>query len=98
VGLSFHLRSSADALFTKAMQMNLLKIWFNEFLQNAAFPAAVLAFACAPINQEIVDVRTGSFTDNVRAAKARTRHINPISREVWYQPTKSPVLKQDRET
>jgi hypothetical protein len=78
--------------------MNLLKIWFNEFAQNAAFPAAVLAFACAPVNNEIPDVRTGSFTDNVRAAKARTSHIKPMSREVWYQPTKSPALKQDRGT
>ena len=26
-----------------------MKIWLEEFLQNAAFPAVVLAFACAPI-------------------------------------------------
>jgi hypothetical protein len=30
-----------------------MKIWLNEFLQNAAFPAVVLAFACAPINNKI---------------------------------------------
>jgi hypothetical protein len=27
-----------------------MKPWFDEFLQNAAFPAVVLAFACAPMN------------------------------------------------
>jgi hypothetical protein len=64
VDLSFHLRSWVDALRTKAMQMNLSKIWFNELLQNAAFPAVVLAFACAPLNNEIADVRTGRFNDH----------------------------------
>jgi hypothetical protein len=49
------------------MQMNLSKIWFNEFLRNAAFPAVVLAFACAPINNEIAEVRIGRFIDHVRA-------------------------------
>jgi hypothetical protein len=27
-----------------------MKPWFDELLQNAAFPAVVLAFACAPLN------------------------------------------------
>jgi hypothetical protein len=53
------------------MQMNLLKIWFNDFLQNAAFPAVVLAFACAPINNEIRGVRTGNFTDHIEVANPR---------------------------
>jgi hypothetical protein len=74
--LSFHLRSSADALCTNAMQMNQLKIWINDFLQNAGFHAIVLAFACAPVKNEIVDVSTGRFTDHVRAAKPQTRHID----------------------
>lgn len=66
VDLSFHLRSWVDALRTKAMQMNLSKIWFNELLENAAFPAVVLAFACAPLNNETADVRTGRFNDHFR--------------------------------
>jgi hypothetical protein len=71
VGLSFHLRLATDALCTTPMQMNLLKIWFNDFLQNAAFPAVVLAFACAPINNEIRGVRTGNFTDHIEVANPR---------------------------
>jgi hypothetical protein len=94
VGLSFHLRSSADGLCTNAMQTNQLKIWINEFLQNAAFPVAVLALACAP---EISGVRTHRFTDQVRAAKPQVRHIEPVNREGWYQTTKSPALKQNAE-
>jgi hypothetical protein len=33
-----------------AQQISAMKPWFDEFLQNAAFPAVVLAFACAPMN------------------------------------------------
>jgi hypothetical protein len=68
VGLSFHLRLSADALWTAAMQTDLFKIWINEFLQNAAFPAVMLAFAYAPINNEIAGVRTGQFPDHIEVA------------------------------
>ena len=96
--LSFHLRSSADALCTNAMQMNQLKIWINDFLQNAGFHAVVLAFACAPVKNEIADVSTGRFTDHIRAAKPQTRHIDPMNREGWYQPAQSLALKQDRRT
>ena len=92
MGLSFHLRSSADGLCTNAMQTNQLKIWINEFLQNAGFPVAVLALACAP---EISGVRTDRFTDQVRAVKPPFRHIEPLNREGWYQPTKSPAMKQN---
>ena len=98
VDLSFHLRSSADALYTNAMQMNQLKIWINDFLQNAGFHAVVLAFARAPVKNEITDVSTGRFTDHVRAAKPQTRQIDPMNREGWYQPAKSLALKQDRRT
>jgi hypothetical protein len=74
-----------------------MKIWFNEFLQNAAFPAVVLAFACSPINNEIPDVRTGRSTDPRRAEKTLISYIDPMNREGWYQPTtKGPALKQDR--
>jgi hypothetical protein len=92
VGLSFHLPSSADGLCTNAMQTNQLKIWINEFLQNAAFPVAVLALACAP---EVSGVRTHRFTDQVRAVKPQIGHIEPVNREGWYQPTKSSALKQN---
>jgi hypothetical protein len=80
------------------MQMNQLKIWINDFLQNAGFHAVVLAFACAPVKNEIADVSTGRFTDHVRAAKPQTRQIDPMNREGWYQPAKSLALKQDRRT
>ena len=40
-----------------------MKIWLEEFLQNAAFPAVVLAFACAPINDRSQDLPAGSLTD-----------------------------------
>ena len=43
-----------------------MKIWLNEFLQNAAFPAVVLAFACAPINDKIPDLQTSQFIDDHR--------------------------------
>jgi hypothetical protein len=58
------------------MQMNQLKVWINDFLQYAGFHAVVLAFACAPVKNEIVDVSTGCFTDHFRAAKPQTRHID----------------------
>ena len=74
-----------------------MKIWFNEFLQNAAFPAVVLAFAYSLINNEIRDVRTGRSTDPRRAEKTLISYIDPMNREGWYQPTtKGPALKQDR--
>jgi hypothetical protein len=34
---------------------SVMKIWFNEFLQNAAFPAVVLAFACSLMNNVVLD-------------------------------------------
>jgi hypothetical protein len=43
-----------------------MKIWFNELLQNAAFPAMVLAFACSLINNEIPDVCKDSTTADYR--------------------------------
>ena len=43
-----------------------MNIWLNEFLQNAAFPAVVLAFACAPINDKIPDLQTSQFIDDHR--------------------------------
>jgi hypothetical protein len=52
--------------------MNLSKIWFNEFLQHAAFPIVVLAFACAPINNKIADVGTGRFTERGTAKMLRS--------------------------
>src|SRR6516225_7870598 len=54
------------------------KIWFDEFLQNAAFPAVVLAFACSSLNNEIADVRTGRPTDHRRAAKMHIWYLAPI--------------------
>src|SRR5262245_2821210 len=42
-----------------------MKIWFDEFLQDAAFPAVVLAFACSSLNNEIADVRP--FHDQKKA-------------------------------
>lgn len=35
-----------------------MKIWINEFLQDAAFPAVVLALACAPINNKIPNLNS----------------------------------------
>jgi hypothetical protein len=49
-----------------------MKTWLNEFLQNAAFPAVVLAFACSLINNETPDVRKDSSTAN-RRRLARTQ-------------------------
>jgi hypothetical protein len=40
-----------------------MKIWFNNFLQNAAFPAVVLAFACAPLNNKVPDLKASQLTD-----------------------------------
>jgi len=57
-----------------------MKIWFNEFLQNAAFPAVVLAFACSPINNEIPDVRTGRSTDPRKAEKTLISYIDTMNR------------------
>ncbi len=41
-----------------------MKTWFNELLQNAAFPAVVLAFACAPINFKASDSPSSRQIDN----------------------------------
>jgi hypothetical protein len=41
-----------------------MKTWFNELLQNAAFPAVVLAFACAPINFKASDSPSSRLIDN----------------------------------
>jgi hypothetical protein len=49
-----------------------MKIWFNKFLENAAFPAIVLAFACSLINHEISDVRQDSSTADQRSRLAKT--------------------------
>jgi hypothetical protein len=40
-----------------------MKIWLSNLLQNAAFPTVVLAFACAPLNYPIPDVRTNCPPD-----------------------------------
>jgi hypothetical protein len=71
-----------------AQVFSAMKIRFNDFLQNAAFPAVVLAFACSSISSEIPDVRTGRLTDHLRSAKMQIRHIDPMKSEGWYQPTK----------
>ena len=58
-----------------AIKLSGMKIWFNEFLQNAAFPAVVLAFACSLIKNEIPDVRMEGFTDHPRIAITKIRAI-----------------------
>jgi hypothetical protein len=60
-----------------------MKIWFNEFLQNAAFPAVVLALACSPINNEIPDARTGRLADHPKVAKTQIRYIDPMTMVGW---------------
>jgi hypothetical protein len=70
-----------------------MKIWFNEFLQNAAFPAVVLAFACSPINNEIPDVRTGRSTDPRRAEKTRISYIDPMKQGRMVPADERPCLK-----
>jgi hypothetical protein len=52
-----------------------MKIWLNEFLQNAAFPAIVLAFACSLINNEIPAVhKDTSAADRRQSAQALIAH------------------------
>jgi hypothetical protein len=46
-----------------------MKVWLNEFLQNAAFPAVVLAFACTTINNRIPDHQASRLIDRREAAK-----------------------------
>ena len=77
---------------------SVMKIWFNEFLQNAAFPAVVLAFACSPMNNVVLDAGHAGPLMTDRAAKMRIRYIAPVNMEAWYQSTKSPAFKPDRGT
>jgi hypothetical protein len=53
-----------------------MKIWLNEFLENAAFPAVILAFACAPINNKIPDLRASRLTDQREVIANRGSDIN----------------------
>src|SRR4029077_15645019 len=55
-----------------------MKLWFNEFLQNAAFPAMVLAFATSLTNMQIRDVRTGRSTDYRKAVRTQVSYIDPM--------------------
>jgi hypothetical protein len=55
-----------------------MKRWFNEFLQNAAFPAMVLAFATSLINIQIREVRTGHSTDYRKAVRTQVSYIDPM--------------------
>jgi hypothetical protein len=55
-----------------------MKCWFNEFLQNAAFPAMVLAFATSLINIQIRDARTGRSTDYRKAVRTQISYIDPM--------------------
>jgi hypothetical protein len=74
-----------------------MKTWFGEFLQNAAFPAVVLAFACSPINTLTMRSRmSGQAASPItaRAAQTRTCYIAPMNREAWYQPTKTPAFNR----
>jgi hypothetical protein len=66
-----------------------MKLWLNEFLQNAAFPAMVLAFASSLINNQIRDARAGRSTDDRKAVRTQLSY-----REGWYQPPKSPASIQ----
>ena len=66
-----------------------MKLWLNEFLQNAAFPAMVLAFASSLINNQIRDARAAPSTEDRKAVRTQVSY-----REGWYQPPKSPLLKQ----
>jgi hypothetical protein len=60
-----------------------MKIWLNEFLQNAAFPAVALAFACAPLNDKIPELQTSQFTDH-RGVASRCRSNHGAVRLVVY--------------
>jgi hypothetical protein len=52
-----------------------MKIWLNEFLQNAAFPAIVLAFACSLINNETPGIhKESSAADHRQLAQALIVH------------------------
>ena len=55
-----------------------MKCWFNEFLQNAAFPAMVLAFATSLINIQIRDLRTGRSPDYRKAVRTQVSYIDPM--------------------
>ena len=55
-----------------------MKCWFNEFLQNADFPAMVLAFATSLINIQIRDARTGRSTDYRKAVRTQISYIDPM--------------------
>jgi hypothetical protein len=53
-----------------------MKIWLNELLENAAFPAIILAFACAPINNKLPDLRASRLTDQREGIANRGSDIN----------------------
>jgi hypothetical protein len=50
-----------------------MKIWLNDFFQNAAFPAIALAFACATINNGTPAFQASRLIDQRRMVK------NPVS-------------------
>jgi len=70
-----------------------MKNWFNELLQNAAFPAVALAFACAPINFKDSDSAASRLIDNrpeLESLDSPARldgQVNTGHRALSYRPT-----------
>lgn len=66
--------NSSKALKLKQKQPNHpfdMKNRLNKFLENAAFPAIVLAFACSLINNDISDLRQDGSTADQRSRLAK---------------------------
>ena len=54
----------AERVHGSIKHFSAMKTWLEEFLQNAAFPAVVLAFACAPMNDRSQDLAASRITDH----------------------------------
>jgi hypothetical protein len=76
-----------------------MKSCLSNLLQDAAFPAVVLAFACAPLNHPLPDVRTHRpldqglrpLLDRLRNEASRDgpfeeRHAKPLSEPLPLSP------------
>jgi hypothetical protein len=72
-----------------------MKILLNEFLQNAAFPAVVLAFACAPINNKIPDLQASRFPEHhgIRMVKSPVAPIFALRGDLPFGDPRSEISR-----
>ena len=68
-----------------------MKSWLSNLLQDGAFPAVVLAFACAPLNRPLPDVRTNRAPDQGLRLLLDRRHNDAAAPAAAAGPQAQPL-------